>query len=112
MSRRAVEETQMAQKISIGLGMAWVDLACVAWQFCRASRFLCPRPPLLLCAPNQNRHATQARVAYKKTYDPSLVDYQMFTYVWSSRENAQVIGKEYGSVENGTNGRSENIMHC
>ena len=25
-----------------------------------SSRFLCPRPPLLLCAPNQNRHATQA----------------------------------------------------
>ena len=24
------------------------------------SRFLCPRPPLLLSAPNQNRHATQA----------------------------------------------------
>ena len=25
-----------------------------------SSRFLCPRPPLLLRAPNQNRHATQA----------------------------------------------------
>ena len=25
-------------------------------------RFLCPRPPLLLSAPNQNRHATQASV--------------------------------------------------
>ena len=25
-----------------------------------SSRFLCPRPPLLLGAPNQNRHATQA----------------------------------------------------
>ena len=24
--------------------------------------FLCPRPPLLLSAPNQNRHATQARI--------------------------------------------------
>ena len=24
-------------------------------------RFLCPRPPLLLSAPNQNRHATQAK---------------------------------------------------
>ena len=54
-------------------------LACVAWRFCRAERtsgdaarkiktapapisspFLCPRPPLLLSAPNQNRHATQA----------------------------------------------------
>ena len=63
-----------------------VCLACVAWRFCRAgrmsgvaakfarearendasapisSRFLCPRPPLLLSAPNQNRHATQANV--------------------------------------------------
>ena len=25
-----------------------------------SSRFLCSRPPLLLSAPNQNRHATQA----------------------------------------------------
>ena len=25
-----------------------------------SSRFLCPRPPILLSAPNQNRHATQA----------------------------------------------------
>ena len=25
-----------------------------------SSRFLCPRPPLFLSAPNQNRHATQA----------------------------------------------------
>ena len=25
-----------------------------------SSRFLCPRPPFLLCAQNQNRHATQA----------------------------------------------------
>ena len=25
-----------------------------------SSRFLCPRPPLLLCTPNQNRYATQA----------------------------------------------------
>ena len=49
-------------------------LACVAWRFCRARRtsgeaaritktswFLCPRPPLLLSAPNQNRNATQAK---------------------------------------------------
>ena len=49
-------------------------LACVAWQFCRARRtsgeaaritktswFLCPHPPLLLSAPNQNRNATQAK---------------------------------------------------
>ena len=26
------------------------------------SRFLCPRPPLLLSAPNQNRYATQATI--------------------------------------------------
>lgn len=25
------------------------------------SRFLCPRPPLLVCTPNQNRHLTQAK---------------------------------------------------
>ena len=59
------------------------DVACVAWRYYRAvrtsgeaarkikispapisSRFLCPRPPLLFSALNQNlqnRHATQAR---------------------------------------------------
>ena len=56
-------------------------LACVAWRFCRSgrrsgeaatapisSRFVCPRPPLLLSAPNQNRHATQATQAqYEST---------------------------------------------
>ena len=30
-----------------------------------SSRFLCPRPPLLLSAPNQNRHATQATSTMK-----------------------------------------------
>ena len=30
-----------------------------------SSRFLCPRPPLLLSSPNQNRHATQARIIYE-----------------------------------------------
>ena len=60
-----------------------VFLAFVAWRFCQAGRmsgqaarkikiqvarapissqFLCPRPSLLLSAPNQNRHATQANV--------------------------------------------------
>ena len=29
-----------------------------------SSRFLCPRPPLLLSSPNQNRHATQAMYLY------------------------------------------------
>ena len=58
---------------------SWI--ACVAWRFCRAgrtsgvfqvapapisSRFLYPRPPLLLSAPNQNRHATQA-ISWMKT---------------------------------------------
>ena len=46
-----------------------IQIACVAWRFCQAgrtrgeaSRFFCPRPPLLLSAPNQNRHATQATI--------------------------------------------------
>ena len=30
-----------------------------------SSRFLCPRPPLLLCVQNQNRRATQA-TAFKE----------------------------------------------
>ena len=57
----------------LGAGFQFL-LACVAWRFCRAARtsgkaarktktswFLCPRPPLLLSAPNQNRNATQAK---------------------------------------------------
>ena len=31
-----------------------------------SSRFLCPRPPLLLSSPNQNRHATQARLKFER----------------------------------------------
>ena len=31
-------------------------------------RFLCPRPPLLLSAPNQNRHATQATTRCKRRW--------------------------------------------
>ena len=31
-----------------------------------SSRFLCPRPPLLISSPNQNRHATQATVEGNK----------------------------------------------
>ena len=58
-----------------------LSLACVAGRFFRAgctsdeaagkiktpaqisSRFLCPLLPLLLSAPNQNRHATQAMLS-------------------------------------------------
>ena len=32
-----------------------------------SSQFLCPRPPLLLSAPNQNRHATQANIKFDTT---------------------------------------------
>ena len=34
-----------------------------------SSRFLCPRPPLLLSAPNQNRHATQAMTSVAECAD-------------------------------------------
>ena len=34
---------------------------------------------------------------------------KMFINVWSSREYAQAIGKEYGSMENRTNGRRTDI---
>ena len=33
-----------------------------------SSRFLCPRPPLLLSAPNQNRHATQASLTWFQAF--------------------------------------------
>ena len=34
----------------------------------------------------------------------------MFINVWSSREYAPAIGKEYGSMENRTNGRRTDIV--
>ena len=34
-----------------------------------SSRFLCPRPPLLFSALNQNRHATQATIPDKTTWE-------------------------------------------
>ena len=36
-----------------------------------SSRFLCPRPPLLLSAPNQNHHATQARIEIAIVPEPA-----------------------------------------
>ena len=38
------------------------------------------------------------------------MDYQNVYNVWSSREYAQAIGKEYGSMENRTNGRRTDIV--
>ena len=38
-----------------------------------SSRFLCPRPPLLLSAPNQNRHATQAIYMLSLSTDSSFL---------------------------------------
>lgn len=35
----------------------WIEKA----RYSLRSRFLCPRPPWLVCAPNQNRHLTQAK---------------------------------------------------
>ena len=35
---------------------------------------------------------------------------KMFINVWSSREYAQATGKEYGSMENRTNGRRTDIV--
>ena len=37
-----------------------------------SSRFLCPRPPLLFSALNQNRHATQATIPDKTTWESFL----------------------------------------
>ena len=41
-----------------------------------SSWFLCPRPPLLLCTPNQNRHATQATFRWKANYVTCLETYK------------------------------------
>ena len=74
-----------------------LSLACVAWRFFRArctsdeaagkiktpaqisSRFLCPRLPLLLSAPNQNRHATQAIPSAAFNRGRRLIDH--FRYI-------------------------------
>ena len=63
-------------KRAVLINISLISLACVAWRFCRAGRtsgeaakaascpnllaVLCPRPPLLVSAPNQNRYTTQA----------------------------------------------------
>ena len=85
-------------------------IACVAWRFCRAgrtsgeaarkiktpapisSRFLCPRPPLLLSAPNQNRHATQA-MTFKQmsaTWKYKASKYNRFYSLLAARDTASM----------------------
>ena len=58
-----------------------------------SSRFLCPRPPLLLSSPNQNRHATQATdpPIYRSTDLPiylagvRLPEFQATIYLWATK---------------------------
>ena len=45
-----------------------------------SSRFLCPRPPLLFSAPNQNRHATQA-TSFHKNYLKSFLGSVLYCVV-------------------------------
>ena len=45
-----------------------------------SSRFLCPRPPLLLSAPDQNRHATQANGNQSTSFERSC------THEWWATE--------------------------
>ena len=45
-----------------------------------SSRFLCPRPPLLLSAPNQNRHALQANLFHNKHTVNSLNKLTVYTW--------------------------------
>ena len=81
------------------------SVTCVAWRFCRAGctssqaakfareaceiewcpislRFLCPRPPLLLSAPNQNCHATQATPAWKKSLSGLALTSSVINYTY------------------------------
>ena len=96
-------------------GLKWgCHVACVAWRFCRkhewaakrartsgeaarkvapapvSSRFLCPRPPLLFSALNQNRHATQATIPDKTTWEsfPHHVHFPMATKLFPERRIA------------------------
>ena len=55
-----------------------------------SSRFLCPRPPLLLSAPNQNRHATQASVQFAALpWVKPVVWFARTVVNWSSRSVAK-----------------------
>ena len=74
-----------------------------------SSRFLCPRPPLLLSAPNQNRHATQANVKcemyFKKyfafvTSDLSFVARRKVSCFWWVKRR----GYSYWSMCTGSEG--------
>ena len=56
-----------------------------------SSRFLCPHLPLLLSAPNQNRHATQAKENDSRQSD----EIQATTVVDTEMENL----KSYGERE-------------
>ena len=81
------------------------SVTCVAWRFCRAGctssqaakfareackiewcpislRFLCPCPPLLLSAPNQNCHATQATPAWKKSLSGLALTSSVINYTY------------------------------
>ena len=53
-AKRARKSGEAARKIKTACPVFQVSPAPIS------SRFLCPRPPLLLSSPNQNRHATQA----------------------------------------------------
>ena len=99
-----------------------LQLASVAWRFCRAgrtsgeaagreirarsrekvapalisSRFLCPRPPLLLSAPKQNRHATQATLQSNSALRTRLIRtrhyYGQFA-LYLGKENPYIFSK-------------------
>ena len=64
-----------------------------------SSQFLCPRPPLLLSAPNQNRHATQAKVPWSWFSSFSLTGLSrerfgslpQFKDVWRERKKKEKI---------------------
>ena len=53
-----------------------------------SSRFLCPRPPLLLSAPSQNRHATQAIFWLEPAVLPVVIAFEyifVIVTLWSNR---------------------------
>ena len=47
-----------------------------------SSRFLCPRPPLLPCAPNQSRHATQATKKQIQPFTVTKHHHLNFSLLW------------------------------
>ena len=83
-----------------------------------SSRFLCPCPPLLLSAANQNRHATQARIAFDKFDEKAKLKFFLISFVlrgWISPSLTISLTKQkktWSNYGNAMNARCKKEMIC